>query len=97
MRSRSSRNLQAHELINKLSVIIGNCDLLSEMLEPGTEQARRAAVIRVTADEAVKELTKDFRKVGVEIHNDLIASHPRISELLLAPRIAPTDKRRRKR
>jgi hypothetical protein len=64
MRRRGPRNLQVHDLINKLSVIIGNCDLLNEMTAQGTETARRISVIRAIADEAVKELTKDIRKAS---------------------------------
>lgn len=48
----------AHDLRNKLSVIVGNCDLLIEKTEPGTEHARRLAIIREAADAAVKELTE---------------------------------------
>jgi hypothetical protein len=68
MRPRVSRNRPAqsvtHDLINKMSVIIGNCDLLSEKMEEGTEQSMRVSTIRAIADEAVKELTKDIRKAG---------------------------------
>ena len=53
-----------HDLINKMSVIIGNCDLLIEKMEEGTEQSKRVSTIRAIADEAVKELTKDIRKAG---------------------------------
>lgn len=64
MRRKGPRNLQTHDLINKLSVIIGNCDLLKEMMEQGTEAAKRVSMIRAIADEAVKELTKDIRKAS---------------------------------
>ena len=33
-------------------------------MEEGTEQSKRVSMIRAIADEAVKELTKDIRKVG---------------------------------
>jgi hypothetical protein len=68
MRVRVPRNRPAqsitHDLINKMSVIIGNCDLLREKMEEGTEQSKRVLTIRAIADEAVKELTKDIRRAG---------------------------------
>jgi hypothetical protein len=68
MRIRVPRNRPArsvtHDLINKMSVIIGNCDLLREKMDEGTEQSKRVSIIRAIADQAVKELTKDIRKAG---------------------------------
>ena len=40
--------LTAHNLIGKVSIILGNCDLLIEKMEAGTEESRRLAVIRET-------------------------------------------------
>ncbi len=47
----------AHNVINKLSTIIGNCDLLIEKTEQGTEVAQRLTVIREAAKTAADELT----------------------------------------
>ncbi len=59
--------LVAHDLLNKLSAIIGHCDLLNEMTEQGTEYARRISVIRELADSAAKELAEHQRKLANEI------------------------------
>ena len=40
-----SIGLVTHDLINKLSAIVGNCDLLLEATEQGTEHARRLNLI----------------------------------------------------
>ena len=48
--------LFAHHLINKLSTIVGSCDLASEQVEPGTEYAKHLALIRDTAKEMAREL-----------------------------------------
>jgi hypothetical protein len=48
--------LLAHELIEKLTVIIGNCDLLSTKAEPGSECATRLGLIHDAAKEIAKEL-----------------------------------------
>ena len=48
----------AHELINKLSTIIGNCDLVSEMAPVDSEGAKRLSVIRETARGMAVELNK---------------------------------------
>ena len=59
--------MAAHKLINKLSVIIGNCDLIIQEIDPNTEPARRVAVIREIADTAVKELVEHQRQAEAEI------------------------------
>jgi hypothetical protein len=56
----------AHHLVNQLSAIVGHCDLLIEMTEQGTEQARRLAMIREIANTAVKELTEHQRQLDEE-------------------------------
>jgi hypothetical protein len=70
MKSRPKRHQQsclaAHSLIGKLSTIIGNSDLLIEKTDPGTEQARRLAVIRETAKEVVKELIEHQQQAEAE-------------------------------
>lgn len=56
----------AHDLINKISAIVGNCDLLYEKTEKGTEYARRLAVIRDLAESAIKEITEHQLKAEAE-------------------------------
>jgi hypothetical protein len=56
----------AHAQLNKLAAIIGNCDLLIEKTEQGTEYARRLGLIREIADSAVKELTEHQQQVEEE-------------------------------
>ena len=53
-------------MVNKFSAIIGNCDLLIEKTEQGTEYARRLAVIREIAESAVKELNEHQQQVEAE-------------------------------
>jgi hypothetical protein len=48
--------LFAHHLIDKLSLIVGSCDLASDQTEPGTEYAKHLALIRETAKEMAREL-----------------------------------------
>lgn len=47
----------AHDLINKLSVIVGFCDLLSAEVAVGTKDATRLTVIHDIAKAMAKELT----------------------------------------
>ena len=55
--------LFAHHLINKLSTIVGSCDLASEQVEPGTEYAKQLALIRDTAKEIARELIVHQRQL----------------------------------
>lgn len=56
-----------HDLVNKLSTIVGNCDLLNEMTEQGTEYAKRLAIIRHAAVSAAKDLTEHQGQLAREI------------------------------
>lgn len=58
----------AHKLVNKLSAIIGHCDLLSENVEEGTESAKRLVMIHDLAKSAAKELTDHFQKLRSGVH-----------------------------
>ena len=62
-RQHQSACMFAHSLVNKLSAIVGNCDLLYEKTEKGTDYARRLAVIRDLAESAAKELANHQRNV----------------------------------
>ena len=55
--------LFAHHLINKLSTIVGSCDLASEQVEPGTEYAKQLALIRDIAKEIARELIVHQRQL----------------------------------
>ena len=55
--------LFAHHLINKLSTIVGACDLASEQMEPDTEYAKHLALIRDTAKEIARELIVHQRQL----------------------------------
>lgn len=61
MKSRPARHHSvptvAHRVINKLSTVIGNCDLLIEKTEHSSELAQRLVAIREAAQHAVEELT----------------------------------------
>jgi nitrogen-specific signal transduction histidine kinase len=48
----------AHEMVNKLSVIIGNCDLVSENTPPDSDCAKRLRIIGEAARYMVTELNK---------------------------------------
>jgi hypothetical protein len=61
---RSNRGLEErarllkHELINKVAIIVGNCDLLSIEMKAGAECAKRLDSIRDAAKEMAKEISK---------------------------------------
>jgi Na+/citrate or Na+/malate symporter len=57
----------AHDLANKLAVIVGHCDLLREITEEGTDYAKRLALIRDTAEAAAKDLREHQQKIEVEM------------------------------
>ena len=48
-----------HNLINKLSVIIGRCDLMMDMAEDETEWANRLLEIRELAKSMAHEIVQD--------------------------------------
>lgn len=50
--------LLAHRLVDKLSVIIGYCDLASEEAEPGSECAKRLELIHDVAADMANELSE---------------------------------------
>ena len=70
MRSKAERHqpacMVAHYVVNQLAAIIGNCDLLIETTEKGTEHARRLGVIREIAETAAKELNEHQRQAEAE-------------------------------
>lgn len=46
----------AHDLNNKIAVILGCCDLISDGIKPGSECAKRLRMIRETAQDMAREL-----------------------------------------
>lgn len=56
----------AHDMINKFSAIIGQCDLQREKVGPSAEYAGWLSVIRNIAAKAVEELREHQRQVSAE-------------------------------
>lgn len=61
--TREPGDLILHNIANKLTVIAGHCDLLSELIEPKSEIARRLAIIRDNAHRSLEDLQEFQRKV----------------------------------
>ena len=55
----------AHNLISKLAVILGRCDLFNERSQ-SIESARHVAVIREIAESIIQELTEHQRTTEAE-------------------------------
>jgi hypothetical protein len=47
-----------HDLVNKLAVIVGHCDLLGEHLKAGSPSAKRVSAIQEIARGMAKELNE---------------------------------------
>jgi hypothetical protein len=47
-----------HDLVNKLAVIVGHCDLMSEHLKAGSPSAKRVGAIQEIARGMAKELNE---------------------------------------
>ena len=56
----------AHNMINTLSAIIGQCDLMKEKIGKDTEAAMRLATVHNLAQSAVKQLTEHQRELVAE-------------------------------
>jgi hypothetical protein len=71
--------MPAHDLLNKLSVIVGCCDLLNEMKEQGNEYKRRLGKILDAATHASFQPFADRRmtrpRAGVSATLNARASH----------------------
>lgn len=70
--------LLSHVLVNKLSVIIGNCELLEEQAQAGSECAKRLGLIRDVAQEMAEELNKHQCKLS-EVVRMKVAEKPLVS------------------
>ncbi len=66
MQSEVERNrvsaVVAHSVFNKLSIIIGNCDLLMARAQSDSVVAQRLAIIREAARTAADELTVQLQR-----------------------------------
>jgi hypothetical protein len=52
------------DLVNKLAVIVGHCDLLSDGLKKGSQCAKRVNAIQETAQGMAKELNEYQRRLS---------------------------------
>jgi hypothetical protein len=57
----------AYQLIDKLAVIVGNCDLLRERMELGSVEEKRLDLIRGVAKEIAKELSESQCRLWEEV------------------------------
>ena len=62
-----------HDLVNKLAVIVGHCDLLSDHLKENSQCANRVSAVQEIAREMAKELneyqcqlSESARSAGIE-------------------------------
>lgn len=67
--------LLAHNLVNKLSAIIGYCDLLMEKAEDETECAKQLRLIHNLAKSAAKELAEHQCKLSSVIRSSKAEKH----------------------
>lgn len=61
--------LLAHRLVDRLSVIIGHCELGSEEVEPESECAKRLDLIQNVAAEMAKELSVHHCRVSEAVRS----------------------------
>ena len=66
--------LLAHDLVNKVSVILGCCDLLIEKAEPGSEAAVRLGLIHDAAASMAKKLNEHQCKLSDAIRNGVVGT-----------------------
>jgi hypothetical protein len=62
----------AHNLLNKLTVIIGGCDLLNEQVDEHSECSKRLATIRDVAKSMAEDLTQHQCYLDVMSRRELI-------------------------
>jgi len=55
--------LFVHDLVNKLAVILGHCDLVSDHLKEGSQCAKRVSAVQEIAREMAKELNEYHEQV----------------------------------
>jgi len=52
------------DLVNKLAVIVGHCDLLSEHLKEGSQSAKHVGAIQEIAQEMARDLNEYERRLA---------------------------------
>lgn len=62
----------AHEMINRLSVIIGNCDVVSAKAQTDSECAKRLLAIRESARVMAEELNKHQCELNVLMRTTVV-------------------------
>ena len=62
--SHDPRFLSLHDLVNKLAVIVGHCDLLSDHLKAGSPCAQRVGAIQDIAQGIATELQEHQRRLA---------------------------------
>jgi hypothetical protein len=76
------------DLVIRLAVIIGHCNVLYEMMAEGSQQIRRLAQIRSMVALAMKDLTEHQQKhlaPAIESQSRPIENHQRKTEITPAP------------
>jgi len=75
-------NTLAHELINRLSIIVGNCDLLKEDLPGDSEAGKRLCLIKDVAKSMAEDLHRHQAHPGLmtrtPARNPLPSRHSRL-------------------
>ncbi len=69
--------LLAHRLVDKLSVIVGCCELASAEVEPGSDCAKRLDVIQDAAAEMAKELSVHQCRLSEAVRSMVDQKKPR--------------------
>ena len=65
--------LLAHDLVNKLAVIIGYCELLDKNVELGSECAKRLVLIRKVAEVMAEEVNQHQCEISDAIRRSPVA------------------------
>jgi hypothetical protein len=71
--------LLVHNMINKLSVIIGNCDLVIEATPEDSPQAQRLAAIRKAAESLILEV-RDYKCDLIEPAKNITVPSANVNE-----------------
>lgn len=79
----------AHDFINKLSVIIGRCELLNEMVEENSECSKRLLMVRDIANSMVEELRQRQCHLDVMTRAGMIEQQSKHNPRDVA--VAPSD------
>jgi hypothetical protein len=58
-----------HDLVNKLAVIVGHCDLLSDNLKQGSQSAKRVIAIQEIGRGMAKELNEYQYRLSTSVRS----------------------------